>query len=141
MYSKWNLSNIEKDPIQSHPGIQNPSTVILLFFLYLYSLIMYIISCDLMPHLPAHTVVHFTIWIWQIHSILPYRKYARYGKTSHRSVKQILPVFCIFQGLPKNIENYLNPIKTDRVRPTTVKTRYVRVSTLGLCAVENKCFH
>ena len=57
------------------------------------------------------------------------RKYARCGKTSHRSVKQISPLFCIFQGLPENIKIYFNPIKIDRFRAETVKTRFARGST------------
>ena len=68
----------------------------------LYSFIMYIISWDLMLIVPAHAVVHFTICIWQITSISPYRKYARYGKTSHMVWKQTSSLFCIFLRLPEN---------------------------------------
>ena len=39
---------------------------------------------------------------WQMHSISPYRKYTRYGETSHRRWKQTSSLFCIFLRLPEN---------------------------------------
>ena len=57
------------------------------------------------------------------------RKYTRYGKTSHCRVTRMQPLVWIFQGLPENLKIYFNPIKIDRVRAKTVKTRFVRGST------------
>ena len=51
------------------------------------------------------------------------------------------PWFWMFQGLPENIKIYFNPIKIDRVRAKTMKTRYVRGRTEGVRAAENKGFH
>ena len=73
-------------------------------FLNKFMTLIYIISCNLMLYLPAHTVIHFTICIWQMHSISPYRKYTRYGETSHRRWKQTGSLFCIFLSIPENIK-------------------------------------
>ena len=57
------------------------------------------------------------------------RKYARYGKTSYNRATEMWPKFQIFQGLPENIKIYFNPLKIDRVRSKTVKTRFARGQT------------
>ena len=49
-------------------------------------------------------------------------------------------LFWIFQGLLENIKIYFNPIKIDRVRAKTVKTRYARGRTEGVHAVQKKLF-
>ena len=55
------------------------------------------------------------------------RKYARYGKNSQVTGKQTILSCRIFCGLPENTKNYFNPIKTERVRPKMLKTRFARL--------------
>ena len=52
------------------------------------------------------------------------RKFARYGKTSHILDKQKRSLCSIFRGLPEKTKNYFNPIKTEQVRPKTLKTHF-----------------
>ena len=68
-------------------------------------------------------------------------KYARYGQTNNRGDTPLYTSSGIFFSTPENTKTFKDSIKIDQVRPKTMKTHYVRVSTLGACAVENKCVY
>ena len=57
------------------------------------------------------------------------RKYARYGKTSHRRELKTSLMWRKFSSTPKNTLILKDSLKIDRFRPKTVKTHYVRAST------------
>ena len=68
------------------------------------------------------------------------RKYARYGKTSHRRELEICSGCRIFNSTPENTLIFKDSSKTDRVRTKTVKTRFVGARTQGVCTDGKKCF-
>ena len=57
------------------------------------------------------------------------RKYARYGKTSHRWDNPLYTFSGIFFSIPENTKTFKDSIKIDQVRPKTMKTPFVRGST------------
>ena len=69
------------------------------------------------------------------------RKYARYGKTSHRKDKPLYTSSGIFFSIPENTKTFKDSIKIDQVRPKTEKTRFVRASTQEACTAQNIEFH
>ena len=66
------------------------------------------------------------------------RKNARNGETSNVKGKQIGPSCSPVQATPKNTKKLKDTIKTDRVRPKRVKTRFVRARTEGGSFGQNK---